>query len=133
MHLKSGEGKEEEEQEEEEEEKEGRRKRSQLLVIKSCILKDGGNLIISVTTISTIIIFNISQTRVSGPTLIVAPTPYNGLNSRFDYEDENTVQEDGTQQMYPLYNQMCYQDPSPHKHHSSNPERPYIHPREHYV
>lgn len=57
----------------------------------------------------------------------------NGLNSRFDYEDENTVQEDGTQQMYPLYNQMCYEDQSPHKHHSGNPERPYIHPREHYV
>ncbi|XP_007646580.1 nectin-3 isoform X4 [Cricetulus griseus] len=57
-----------------------------------------------------------------------------GLNSRrFDYEDENTALENENQQMYPLYNQMCYQDRSPHKHHPSNPERLYINPREHYV
>lgn len=60
--------------------------------------------------------------------------PSNGLSSKkFDYEDENTVCEDGTQQMYPLYNQMCYQDRSPHKHHPSGPERLYVNPREHYV
>ncbi|XP_011938402.1 PREDICTED: nectin-3 isoform X4 [Cercocebus atys] len=58
----------------------------------------------------------------------------NGLNSRsFDYEDENPVGEDGIQQMYPLYNQMCYQDRSPGKHHQNNdPKRVYIDPREHY-
>ncbi|XP_024591137.1 nectin-3 isoform X2 [Neophocaena asiaeorientalis asiaeorientalis] len=59
----------------------------------------------------------------------------NGLNSRrFDYEDENPVGEDGIQQMYPLYNQMCYQDGSPGKYHPSRDlERVYINPREHYV
>ncbi|XP_033067237.1 nectin-3 isoform X2 [Trachypithecus francoisi] len=59
----------------------------------------------------------------------------NGLNSRsFDYEDENPVGEDGIQQMYPLYNQMCYQDRSPGKHHQNNdPKRVYVDPREHYV
>uniref|UniRef100_A0A2I3GSE1 Nectin-3 n=1 Tax=Nomascus leucogenys TaxID=61853 RepID=A0A2I3GSE1_NOMLE len=59
----------------------------------------------------------------------------NGLNSRsFDCEDENPVGEDGIQQMYPLYNQMCYQDRSPGKHHQNNdPKRVYIDPREHYV
>ncbi|EPQ01959.1 hypothetical protein D623_10006375 [Myotis brandtii] len=61
--------------------------------------------------------------------------PSNGLNSRrFECEDENPVGEDGIQQMCPLYNQMCYQDRSPGKHHRSNdPERVYINPREHYV
>ncbi|KAM9635881.1 uncharacterized protein ACIGJ3_016717 [Trichechus inunguis] len=59
----------------------------------------------------------------------------NGLNSRrYDYEDENPVEEDGSQQMYPLSNQMCYQDWSPGKHHQNyNPERVYINPQEHYV
>uniref|UniRef100_A0A8C0XNB0 Nectin-3 n=1 Tax=Castor canadensis TaxID=51338 RepID=A0A8C0XNB0_CASCN len=61
--------------------------------------------------------------------------PSNGLNSRrFDYDDENPVGEDGIQQVYPLYNQMCHQDRSPSRHHqNSNPERVYINPREHYV
>uniref|UniRef100_A0A8C6WAC0 Nectin cell adhesion molecule 3 n=1 Tax=Nannospalax galili TaxID=1026970 RepID=A0A8C6WAC0_NANGA len=60
--------------------------------------------------------------------------PSNALNSRrFDYEDENSVREDGIQQMYPLYNQMCCQDRSPRRHHQNNPERLYINPREHYV
>ncbi|XP_044107294.1 nectin-3 isoform X2 [Neovison vison] len=59
----------------------------------------------------------------------------NGLNSRrLDYEDESPVGEDGIQQMYPLYSQICYQDRSPGKHRQSNePERAYINPREHYV
>lgn len=59
----------------------------------------------------------------------------NGLTSRrLDYEDENPEGEDGIQQMYPLYNQICYQDRSPGKHHQSNdPDRVYINPREHYV
>jgi len=59
----------------------------------------------------------------------------NGLNSRrLDYEDENPTGEDGIQQLYPLYSQICYQDRSPGKHHESNePERVYINPREHYV
>ncbi|XP_063126470.1 nectin-3 isoform X5 [Rattus norvegicus] len=59
--------------------------------------------------------------------------PPNGPIRRLDYEDENTVQEDGTQQMCPLYNQMCHQDRSPHQHRPRNPERLYINPREHYV
>lgn len=59
----------------------------------------------------------------------------NGVNSRrFDYEDENPVGEAGRQQMYPLYNQMCYQDRSSGKRHQNeDPERVYINPREHYV
>ncbi|XP_004761528.1 nectin-3 isoform X6 [Mustela putorius furo] len=59
----------------------------------------------------------------------------NGLNRRrLDYEDESPVGEDGIQQMYPLYSQICYQDRSPGKHRQSNePERAYINPREHYV
>ncbi|KAF3827582.1 hypothetical protein GH733_003068, partial [Mirounga leonina] len=59
----------------------------------------------------------------------------NGLNSRrLDYEDENSTGEDGIQQLYPLYSQICYQDRSPGKHHESNePESVYINPREHYV
>lgn len=59
--------------------------------------------------------------------------PPNGPIRRLDYEDENTVPEDGTQQMCPLYNQMCHQDRSPHQHRPRNPERLYINPREHYV
>lgn len=59
----------------------------------------------------------------------------NGLNSRrFDCEDENPVGEDRTQQMYPLYDQMRYQDGSPGRHHPySDLEGVYINPREHYV
>ncbi|ELW60004.1 hypothetical protein TREES_T100000788 [Tupaia chinensis] len=58
----------------------------------------------------------------------------NGLNSRrFDYEDENPVEEDGIQQMYPLYNQMCYPDRSPGKHQNHDPASVYINPQEHYV
>ncbi|XP_032708030.1 nectin-3 isoform X2 [Lontra canadensis] len=59
----------------------------------------------------------------------------NGLKSRrLDYEDESLVGEDGIQQMYPRYSQICYQDRSPGKHRQSNePERAYINPREHYV
>uniref|UniRef100_A0A8D1FJB3 Nectin-3 n=2 Tax=Sus scrofa TaxID=9823 RepID=A0A8D1FJB3_PIG len=59
----------------------------------------------------------------------------NGLKSRrFDYEDENPGGEDGIQQMYPLYNQMCSPDLSPGKRHPNHdPERVYINPREHYV
>uniref|UniRef100_A0A287CWH7 Nectin cell adhesion molecule 3 n=1 Tax=Ictidomys tridecemlineatus TaxID=43179 RepID=A0A287CWH7_ICTTR len=57
----------------------------------------------------------------------------NGLNSK-SFDDENPAGEDGIQQMYPLYNQMCYQDRSPGKHHQNNdPKRVYINPREHYV
>uniref|UniRef100_A0A8C5ZEG7 Nectin-3 n=1 Tax=Marmota marmota marmota TaxID=9994 RepID=A0A8C5ZEG7_MARMA len=57
----------------------------------------------------------------------------NGLNSK-SFDDENPAGEDGIQQMYPLYNQMCYQDRSPSKHHQNNdPKRVYINPREHYV
>ncbi|XP_023557832.1 nectin-3 isoform X2 [Octodon degus] len=59
--------------------------------------------------------------------------PSNGLNSsRFDYED-NTVGENGTQQMYPLYSHVCYEDPSTGRCQSTNPEKVYINPREHYV
>nr|XP_035130320.2 nectin-3 isoform X3 [Callithrix jacchus] len=58
----------------------------------------------------------------------------NVLNSRsFDYEDENPVGEDGSQQTYRLYNQMCYQDRSPGKHHQNDAKRIYINPQEHYV
>uniref|UniRef100_A0A8C6N124 Nectin cell adhesion molecule 3 n=1 Tax=Mus spicilegus TaxID=10103 RepID=A0A8C6N124_MUSSI len=60
--------------------------------------------------------------------------PSNGpISRRFDYEDESTMQEDGTQRMCPLYSQMCHQDRSPRQHHPRNPERLYINPREHYV
>lgn len=61
--------------------------------------------------------------------------PSNGLNAqRRDYEDEIPVGEEGIQRVYPLYNQMCYQDRSPGKHHQNNDlERVYINPREHYV
>ncbi|XP_033623971.1 nectin-3 isoform X2 [Fukomys damarensis] len=60
--------------------------------------------------------------------------PFNGLSSkRFDYEDENSVGEDGIPQMYPLYNQMCYEEPSTGKHLTTDPEKIYINPREHYV
>ncbi|KAM8771278.1 nectin-3 isoform 2-T2 [Rhynchonycteris naso] len=59
----------------------------------------------------------------------------NGLNSRrFDSEDENPAVEDRTQQMYPLYNQVCHHNRSPGKHHQDkDPERVYMNPREHYV
>ncbi|CAI9169365.1 unnamed protein product [Rangifer tarandus platyrhynchus] len=59
----------------------------------------------------------------------------NGLNSRrFDCEDENSVGEDGTRQIYPLYDQMRYPDGSPGRHHPcSDLEGVYINPREHYV
>ncbi|KAM9671118.1 nectin-3 isoform 2-T2 [Dama dama] len=59
----------------------------------------------------------------------------NGLNSRrFDCEDENPVGEDGTRQIYPLYDQMRHPDGSPGRHHPrSDLEGVYINPREHYV
>nr|XP_045004358.1 nectin-3 [Jaculus jaculus] len=61
--------------------------------------------------------------------------PSSGLNSRrVDCGGQKPAQDDKTQQLYALHKQMCCQERSARRHHQHDgPERPCVHPREHYV